>query len=140
MSRPLSSSASAAALGSGSRRGRSRTAKRRGGTALLAGLSGRAEEPPQNSEGGKSGGEVADADRGTWYRELFAPSVTIGLLKPGDLAGYRWPGLYPQVDACAAEPGRGAGRHAGVLRSAVRRAAPSRLRGARALIFVYIHP
>jgi hypothetical protein len=31
---------------------------------------------------GDNQGEVADADHGTWYRELFAPSVTIGLLKP----------------------------------------------------------
>lgn len=34
-------------------------------------------------------GLVADEDHGTWYRELFAPSVTAGLLRPADLAGYR---------------------------------------------------
>ena len=34
-------------------------------------------------------GLVADEDHGTWYRELFAPSVAVGLLKPADLAGYR---------------------------------------------------
>lgn len=34
-------------------------------------------------------GDVADNDHGDWYREMFAPSVTAGLLKPGDLAGYR---------------------------------------------------
>jgi hypothetical protein len=38
---------------------------------------------------GENPGEVADSDHGTWYRELFAPSVTVGLLKPADLAGYR---------------------------------------------------
>lgn len=38
---------------------------------------------------GTEPGEVADNDHGAWYRELFAPSVTAGLLKPGDLAGYR---------------------------------------------------
>ena len=38
---------------------------------------------------GESAGNVADDDHGTWYRELFAPSVTAGLLKPADLAGYR---------------------------------------------------
>jgi hypothetical protein len=38
---------------------------------------------------GENPGEVADADHGTWYRELFAPSVTVGLLKAADLAGYR---------------------------------------------------
>jgi len=39
-------------------------------------------------------GLVADEDHGTWYRELFAPSVTAGLLKPADLAGYRNAQVY----------------------------------------------
>lgn len=39
-------------------------------------------------------GTVADADHGTWYREMFAPSVTAGLLKPVDLAGYRSGQVY----------------------------------------------
>src|SRR5690606_36718435 len=39
---------------------------------------------------GKSNpGQVADEDHGEWYRELFGPSVTAGLLRPADLAGYR---------------------------------------------------
>ena len=38
---------------------------------------------------GENVGEVVDDDHGDWYRELFAPSVTAGLLKPADLAGYR---------------------------------------------------
>jgi fido (protein-threonine AMPylation protein) len=38
---------------------------------------------------GKNPGLVADEDHRTWYRELFAPSVTSGLLRPADLAGYR---------------------------------------------------
>ncbi len=38
---------------------------------------------------GENPGQVADDDHGAWYRELFAPSVTTGLLKPSDLAGYR---------------------------------------------------
>jgi hypothetical protein len=38
---------------------------------------------------GENPGMVADEDHGTWYRELFAPSVAVGLLKPSDLAGYR---------------------------------------------------
>lgn len=38
---------------------------------------------------GKNPGVVADEDHRTWYREMFAPSVTAGLLKPSDLAGYR---------------------------------------------------
>jgi fido (protein-threonine AMPylation protein) len=38
---------------------------------------------------GVNPGQVADEDHSTWYRELFAPSVTAGLLRPADLAGYR---------------------------------------------------
>jgi len=38
---------------------------------------------------GASPGQVADTDHGDWYRELFAPSVAAGLLRPADLAGYR---------------------------------------------------
>tara|TARA_R110002124_G_scaffold183401_4_gene350841 strand:- start:65018 stop:66574 length:1557 start_codon:yes stop_codon:yes gene_type:complete len=39
-------------------------------------------------------GVVADRDHATWYTELFAPSVSAGLLKPGDLAGYRSSPVY----------------------------------------------
>ena len=38
---------------------------------------------------GENPGAVADEDHGAWYRALFAPSVTAGLLRPSDLAGYR---------------------------------------------------
>jgi len=34
-------------------------------------------------------GTVAEEDHRAWYREMFAPSVTAGILKPSDLAGYR---------------------------------------------------
>jgi hypothetical protein len=43
---------------------------------------------------GSNSGEVADADHRVWYRELFAPSVAAGLLKPSDLAGYRTNQVY----------------------------------------------
>ncbi|MDO9225281.1 MAG: Fic family protein [Pseudomonadota bacterium] len=39
-------------------------------------------------------GTVADEDHRVWYREMFAPSVTVGLLKPADLAGYRNDQVY----------------------------------------------
>src|SRR5699024_10412186 len=38
---------------------------------------------------GQNPGQVAYDDHNDWYGELFAPSVTAGLLKPGDLSGYR---------------------------------------------------
>jgi len=38
---------------------------------------------------GASSGITVSADHRSWYREMFAPSVAVGLLKPADLAGYR---------------------------------------------------
>ena len=43
---------------------------------------------------GENPGAVADEDHGDWYREMFAPSVTAGLLRPADLAGYRNAPVY----------------------------------------------
>lgn len=43
---------------------------------------------------GKSAGEIVGQDHGTWYRELFSPSVIAGILKPSDLAGYRNAQVY----------------------------------------------
>ncbi len=38
---------------------------------------------------GENPGIVVDDDHAEWYRNLFGPSVSTGLLKPSDLAGYR---------------------------------------------------
>jgi len=38
---------------------------------------------------GENPGAVAEKDHAAWYREMFAPGVTAGLLRPADLAGYR---------------------------------------------------
>jgi Fic/DOC family len=38
---------------------------------------------------GQNPGTIADQDHGEWFAALFGPSVTAGLLKPSDLAGYR---------------------------------------------------
>jgi hypothetical protein len=38
---------------------------------------------------GHNPGGVVENDHSTWYRELFSPSVLVGLLKARDLAGYR---------------------------------------------------
>ena len=90
---------------------------------------------------GENPGEVADEDHGTWYRELFAPSVTAGLLKPADLAGYRNSQVYIRKSM-----------HVPLNREAVRDAMPAffdLLReetnpAARVVlghfVFVYIHP
>lgn len=41
-----------------------------------------------------STGEVADSDHAIWYRELFAPSASAGLISVSDLAGYRNQPVY----------------------------------------------
>lgn len=43
---------------------------------------------------GNNPGAVADDDHGTWYRELFGPSVTAGIVRAADLAGYRSGPVY----------------------------------------------
>ena len=42
----------------------------------------------------ENAGLVASRDHSAWYRELFGPSVTAGLAKPADLAGYRSSPVY----------------------------------------------
>ena len=42
----------------------------------------------------KNPGIVANDDHSTWYREMFAPSVTAGLIRPETLAGYRNAQVY----------------------------------------------
>ena len=43
---------------------------------------------------GANAGVIADEEHQDWYRELFGPSVTAGILKAGDLAGYRIHQVY----------------------------------------------
>ena len=38
---------------------------------------------------GENPGKIVDEDHGDWYREMFSPSITAGLIKRADLAGYR---------------------------------------------------
>ena len=90
---------------------------------------------------GENPGEVVDTDHPDWYRELFAPSVTAGLLKPADLAGYRNNQVYIKGSM-----------HTPLNPEAVRDAIPTLFEllrseenaGIRAVlghfIFVYIHP
>jgi hypothetical protein len=90
---------------------------------------------------GENPGLVADEDHGTWYREMFAPSVAAGLLKPADLAGYRNGQVYIRRSM-----------HVPLNREAVRDAMPAFFDLLREetdpavrvvlghFIFVYIHP
>lgn len=89
----------------------------------------------------ENSGLVVDEDHGDWYRELFAPSITTGLLKVSDLAGYRNDQVYI-----------GKSKHVPLNVAAVRDTMPEFFNlladeehaGVRAVlghfIFVYIHP
>lgn len=91
--------------------------------------------------GGENPGEIVDRDHSDWYRELFAPSVAVGLLKASDLAGYRNNPVYIKGSM-----------HTPLNSEAVRDAIPALFEllrreedaGVRAVlghfIFVYIHP
>ncbi len=90
---------------------------------------------------GANSGKVIDDDHGTWYRELFSPSVTAGIIKASDLAGYRNGPVYIQGSL-----------HTPPYHEAVRDAMPTLFAllkeetdvGVRVVlghfIFVYIHP
>ena len=90
---------------------------------------------------GANAGEITDIEHGEWYRELFAPSVAVGILKPSDLAGYRNHQVYI-----------GGSKHVPVSVEAVRDAMPVLFEllaqeeeaSVRAVlghfIFVFIHP
>jgi len=90
---------------------------------------------------GENSGLVADEDHGTWYREMFGPSVTDGLLKAADLAGYRNGQVYIRRSM-----------HVPLNREAVRDAMPAFFDLLREekdpsvrvvlghFVFVYIHP
>jgi hypothetical protein len=43
---------------------------------------------------GEDPGTVAANDHAEWYAQLFGPGVTAGILRPGDLAGYRSGPVY----------------------------------------------
>ena len=90
---------------------------------------------------GEPAGAVAEADHRTWYRELFAPSVAAGLVRPADLAGYRDAPVYIQRSM-----------HVPPSPPAVRDAMPALFELLRAepdpavrvvlghFLFVYVHP
>lgn len=90
---------------------------------------------------GENAGDVADEDHEIWYRELFGPSVTVGILKASDLSGYRNHQVYI-----------GGSMHTPLNREAIRDAMPTLFdllkeeteASVRAVlghfIFVFIHP
>ena len=90
---------------------------------------------------GNSAGTVANEDHSDWYRQLFGPSVTAGIIETADLAGYRNGPVYIRRSMHTPPP-----------REAVRDCMPELFRllaeevdaAVRAVlghfVFVYIHP
>jgi hypothetical protein len=90
---------------------------------------------------GENSGSIVENEHGDWYRELFAPSVSVGLLKASDLAGYRTNQVFI-----------GKSKHTPMGKDEVRDAMPLLFEllqseehaGVRAVlghfIFVFIHP
>lgn len=52
------------------------------------------KESVQKVLAGGNAGQIAEQDHAQWYRRLFAPTVTAGILKAADLAGYRSGPVY----------------------------------------------
>ena len=90
---------------------------------------------------GRNPGSVFERDHGAWYRALFAPSISAGILAAADLAGYRSGQVYIRRS-----------KHVPPKPQAVRDLMPALMEllmnepdaGVRAVLghfmFVYIHP
>lgn len=91
--------------------------------------------------GNDNPGAVAHADHSIWYREMFAPGVAAGILRPSDLAGYRNAPVYIRK-SMHVPPNREAVRDAmPVLFDLLREETESSVRVVLGhFIFVYIHP
>jgi len=90
---------------------------------------------------GENPGAIADDDHRTWYREMFAPSITAGILQPADLAGYRNGPVYIQK-SMHVPPRRQAVGHAmaTLFELLSEETEPSVRIVLSHFIFVYIHP
>jgi Fic/DOC family len=90
---------------------------------------------------GDNAGTVAEEDHGAWYREMFAPSVTAGLLRAADLAGYRNAPVYIRR-SMHVPPNSGAVRDAMPVffEMLTQEAEPAVRVVLGHFIFVYIHP
>ena len=89
----------------------------------------------------KNSGDIAEADHSIWYREMFAPGVTAGILRPSDLAGYRNMPVYIRK-SMHVPPNNAAVRDAmPVLFELLRKEREPSVRVVLGhFMFVYIHP
>lgn len=89
----------------------------------------------------ESPGKVADEDHGDWYRKLFAPSVAAGILKPGDLAGYRNGQVYIRHAKHVPMPPEGVGDAMSTFFELLTEEPEPAVRVVLGhFVFVYIHP
>jgi len=90
---------------------------------------------------GENPGEVTDNDHSIWYRELFAPSVSAGIVEVADLAGYRNGPVYIRR-SMHSPPSRDAVRDMmPLLFELLREEANPAVRVVLGhFVFVYIHP
>lgn len=89
----------------------------------------------------KNPGSVADEDHGTWYREMFAPSVTAGLMRPESLAGYRDGQVYIRRSMHVPLPSKAIPDAMQVFFEMLEKEDHAAVRVALGhFVFVYIHP
>ena len=90
---------------------------------------------------GDSPGVVVDDDHRTWYREMFAPGVTAGILRPADLAGYRNGPVYIRRSMHVPPSREAVGDAMPALFDLLREEAEPCVRVVLGhFVFVYIHP
>lgn len=90
---------------------------------------------------GQNPGKTADEDHGEWYRQMFSPSVTAGILKPSDLAGYRNSQVFISQSAHFPMSPLGVRDAMPVLFEMLQNESEASVRAVLGhFIFVYIHP
>jgi fido (protein-threonine AMPylation protein) len=91
--------------------------------------------------GGANAGDVADDDHREWYRRLFAPGITAGILRPSDLAGYRNGPVYIRQSMHVPPPHEAVRDLMPALFDLLREEKHPAVRNVLGhFVFVYIHP
>ena len=91
--------------------------------------------------GGGNAGDVARNDHGDWYRQLFGPSVTAGIVNAVDLAGYRTGPVYIRRSMHVPPPREAVRDCMPVLLDLLKNETEAAVRVVLGhFLFVYIHP
>jgi hypothetical protein len=90
---------------------------------------------------GESAGAVVADDHAEWYRQLFGPSVSAGLARPSDLAGYRGGPVYIRRSMHVPPPREAVRDCMPILFELLEQESEPAVRVALGhFMFVYIHP